>query len=98
MTHPKYPLMFSPLTIRGNRLKNRIIMGSMHSGLEDLPNAAERLSAYFVERGPIRAVRQRNTLRRRAKDRGGSRRRIGGARGHRANAAGSRARPSGSNP
>lgn len=31
-------------------LKNRIIMGSMHSGLEDVPNAAERLSAYFVER------------------------------------------------
>lgn len=25
-------------------------MGSMHSGLEDVPNAAERLSAYFVER------------------------------------------------
>ena len=50
MAHAKYPLMFSPLTIRGNRLKNRIIMGSMHSGLEDLPGAAERLSAYFVER------------------------------------------------
>ncbi len=50
MTHPRYPLMFSRLTIRGNRLKNRIIMGSMHSGLEDLPDAAERLSAYFVER------------------------------------------------
>ncbi len=50
MPHATYPLMFSPLTIRGQRLKNRIIMGSMHSGLEDLPNAAERLSAYFVER------------------------------------------------
>ena len=50
MSHAKYPLMFSPLTIRGQRLKNRIIMGSMHSGLEDVPNAAERLSAYFVER------------------------------------------------
>ncbi|OYU33566.1 NADPH-dependent 2,4-dienoyl-CoA reductase [Novosphingobium sp. PASSN1] len=50
MTHPKYPRVFSPLTIRGHRLKNRIIMGSMHSGLEDVPNAAERLSAYFVER------------------------------------------------
>ena len=50
MTHPTYPLVFSPLTIRGNRLNNRIIMGSMHSGLEDLPDAAERLSAYFVER------------------------------------------------
>jgi hypothetical protein len=40
----KYPLEVLPLTIRGHRLKNRIIMGSTHSGLEDLPNAAERLS------------------------------------------------------
>jgi len=32
MSHAKYPLMFSPLTIRGQRLKNRIIMGSMSSG------------------------------------------------------------------
>jgi len=37
MSHPKYPLMFSPLTIRGNRLKNRIIMGSMHSGWKTCP-------------------------------------------------------------
>ncbi len=31
-------------------VKNRILMGSMHTGLEDVPDAAERLSAYFVER------------------------------------------------
>ena len=50
MPHAHYPLMFSPLQVGSQQLKNRIIMGSMHSGLEDQPNAAERLSAYFVER------------------------------------------------
>lgn len=50
MAHPKYPHVFAPLQIGKHELKNRIIMGSMHSGLEDVPNAADRLSAYFVER------------------------------------------------
>ena len=50
MAHPKYPHIFAPLQLGHHMLKNRIIMGSMHSGLEDVPNAAERLSAYFVER------------------------------------------------
>ncbi len=49
-THARYPHVFSPLKIGRTTLKNRILMGSMHTGLEDLPNAAERLSAYFVER------------------------------------------------
>ena len=46
----KYPHVFSPLQIGPHRLKNRILMGSMHTGLEDGPDAAERLSAYFAER------------------------------------------------
>ena len=50
MSHPKYPHMFSPLRIGRQQVKNRIIMGSMHSGLEEAPDAAARLSAYFVER------------------------------------------------
>lgn len=50
MSHPRYPHMFSPLQVGRQHLKNRIIMGSMHSGLEDVPDAAERWSAYFVER------------------------------------------------
>ncbi|WBH16314.1 NADPH-dependent 2,4-dienoyl-CoA reductase [Sphingomonas radiodurans] len=45
-----YPHVFAPLRIGNVALKNRIIMGSMHTGLEDLPDAAERLTAYFVER------------------------------------------------
>ena len=50
MTHPKYPHIFSPLAIGSQVVKNRIIMGSMHTGLEDGPEPAKRLSAYFVER------------------------------------------------
>ncbi|WP_318248272.1 MULTISPECIES: NADPH-dependent 2,4-dienoyl-CoA reductase [Novosphingobium] len=46
----KYPHVFSPLKVGHTTVKNRILMGSMHTGLEDVPNAAERLSAYFVER------------------------------------------------
>ena len=48
--HPTYPNIFSPLRIGRQLVKNRIIMGSMHTKLEDHPDAAERLSAYFVER------------------------------------------------
>ena len=48
--HPRYPHVFSPLKLGHTQVKNRILMGSMHTGLEDLPDAAERLSAYFVER------------------------------------------------
>ncbi len=50
MTHPKYPHIFSPLRIGSKVVKNRIIMGSMHTGLEDGPEPAKRLAAYFVER------------------------------------------------
>ncbi len=50
MSHPRYPHIFSPLQVGRQNLKNRIIMGSMHSGLEDVPDAAERWPAYFVER------------------------------------------------
>lgn len=48
--HAKYPHIFSPLKVGHTTIRNRILMGSMHTGLEDLPDAAERLSAYFVER------------------------------------------------
>ena len=50
MTTDRYPHIFSPLQIGSHRLKNRILMGSMHTGLEDVPDAGDRLSAYFVER------------------------------------------------
>lgn len=46
----RYPHIFSPLTIGTQTIKNRILMGSMHTGLEDVPDAGDRLAAYFVER------------------------------------------------
>ena len=46
----KYPNVFSPLQIGPHRLKNRILMGSMHTGLEEKPGGFERMAAYFAER------------------------------------------------
>ncbi len=48
--HPRYPLLFAPLDLGFTRLKNRILMGSMHTGLEDTEGGFERLAAYFTER------------------------------------------------
>ena len=50
MSHNKYPLLFSPLDLGFTSLKNRILMGSMHTGLEEAENGFERLAAYFTER------------------------------------------------
>jgi 2,4-dienoyl-CoA reductase (NADPH2) len=46
----RYPLMFSPLDLGFTRLKNRVLMGSMHTGLEDVPGGFERQAAFFAER------------------------------------------------
>ena len=48
--NPRYPLLFTPLDLGFTRLKNRVLMGSMHTGLEEAPGGFERLAAYFVER------------------------------------------------
>lgn len=48
-SHP-YPHLFTPLDLGFTQLKNRVIMGSMHTGLEELPNGQARTAAYFVER------------------------------------------------
>lgn len=45
-----FPHLFAPLELGFTRLKNRAVMGSMHTGLEDLPDGAPRLAAYFAER------------------------------------------------
>jgi 2,4-dienoyl-CoA reductase (NADPH2) len=50
MTHAKYPHLLAPLDLGFTRLKNRILMGSMHTGLEEAPNGFERMAAYFAER------------------------------------------------
>ena len=45
-----YPHLLSPLSVRGGELRNRVVMGSMHTGLEDRPWHLDELTAYFVER------------------------------------------------
>lgn len=50
MPHPRYPHIFTPLDLGFLRLKNRILMGSMHTGLEDIPDGFPRMAAYFAER------------------------------------------------
>jgi len=47
--HP-YPHLFQPLDLGFVTLPNRILMGSMHTGLEDRVWNWPRLTAYFVER------------------------------------------------
>jgi 2,4-dienoyl-CoA reductase (NADPH2) len=48
--HPRYPHLFSPLDLGFTRLKNRALMGSMHTGLEEAQDGPQRLAAYFAER------------------------------------------------
>jgi 2,4-dienoyl-CoA reductase (NADPH2) len=46
----RYPNLFSPLDLGFTQIKNRAIMGSMHTGLEESENGFERMAAYFCER------------------------------------------------
>ena len=46
----RYPHLFSPLDLGFTTIKNRAIMGSMHTGLEEAENGFERMAAYFAER------------------------------------------------
>jgi len=45
-----YPSLFAPLNLGFTTLKNRVLMGSMHTGLEEHPDGAERLAAFYAER------------------------------------------------
>ncbi len=45
-----YPTLLSPLEVRGGTLRNRVVMGSMHTGLEDRPWHVPELAAYVAER------------------------------------------------
>ncbi|OAO04262.1 FAD-dependent oxidoreductase [Parasphingorhabdus sp.] len=46
----KYPKLLEPLDLGFTTIKNRAIMGSMHTGLEELEGGFERMAAYFAER------------------------------------------------
>ena len=45
-----YPKLFEPLDLGFTSLKNRVLMGSMHTGLEDIPDSHERMAAFYAER------------------------------------------------
>lgn len=45
-----FPALFTPLNVGPFTLKNRVVMGSMHTGLEEMPDATDRLAAYYRER------------------------------------------------
>ncbi|WP_282343802.1 MULTISPECIES: NADPH-dependent 2,4-dienoyl-CoA reductase [Pseudomonas] len=49
MTTP-YPHLLAPLDLGFTTLRNRTLMGSMHTGLEEKPDGFERMAAYFAER------------------------------------------------
>ena len=46
----KYPKLLAPLDLGFTTVKNRSIMGSMHTGLEETDGGFERMAAYFAER------------------------------------------------
>jgi 2,4-dienoyl-CoA reductase (NADPH2) len=47
---PTYPHLLAPLTLGPLTLRNRVVMGSMHTGLEDRAWDRTKLAAYFAER------------------------------------------------
>lgn len=50
MSNNPYPNMLAPLDLGFTSLKNRVLMGSMHTGLEEASDGHERMAAYFEER------------------------------------------------
>ncbi|MGW4891672.1 oxidoreductase [Kitasatospora sp. NPDC004240] len=45
-----YPHLLSPLDLGFTTLPNRVLMGSMHVGLEEAPDGFERMAAFYAER------------------------------------------------
>ncbi|MGW2836257.1 oxidoreductase [Streptomyces sp. NPDC001493] len=45
-----YPTLLSPLDLGFTTLPNRVVMGSMHTGLEEAENGFERMAAFYAER------------------------------------------------
>ncbi|MGE4218346.1 MAG: FAD-dependent oxidoreductase [Alphaproteobacteria bacterium] len=50
MAHPHYPHLFAPIQVGHATLPNRMIMGSMHTGLEAREHGLERLAAFYAAR------------------------------------------------
>ena len=45
-----YPHLLAPLDLGFTTLKNRVLMGSMHTGLEDIGNSHGRMAAFYAAR------------------------------------------------
>ncbi|EFE96482.1 pyridine nucleotide-disulfide oxidoreductase [Serratia odorifera DSM 4582] len=50
MAMSAYPHLLAPLDLGFTTLKNRVLMGSMHTGLEELPDGPQRMAAFYAER------------------------------------------------
>ncbi|MET9547131.1 NADPH-dependent 2,4-dienoyl-CoA reductase [Streptomyces sp. NPDC006627] len=46
----RYPNLLNPLDLGFTTLPNRVLMGSMHVGLEEAPNGFERMAAFYAAR------------------------------------------------
>ena len=46
----KYPNLLKPLDLGFTTLKNRVLMGSMHTGLEEVPGGFDRMAVFYAER------------------------------------------------
>ena len=49
MSH-SYPHLLAPLDLGFTKLKNRVLMGSMHTGLEEYPDGMKKLAAFYAAR------------------------------------------------
>ena len=47
---PAFPNLLSPIVLGAHTLRNRTLMGSMHTGLEGMDRGVERLAAFYAER------------------------------------------------
>ncbi len=48
--HSLFPNLFKPLDLGFTTLKNRVLMGSMHTGLEEAEGGFERLAKFYADR------------------------------------------------
>ncbi len=49
-SNSRYPHLFEPLDLGFTTLKNRVLMGSMHTGLEEEKNGFDKMARYYQER------------------------------------------------
>jgi len=61
-SQPPYPHLLAPLQIGRHTPRNRVIMGSMHTRLEEAPRALERRVAFYAERAGGRPPQRRQEV------------------------------------